>query len=290
MSNHDKDKNLDEYLTGDSGLSSLYQGSNTDNNPGMDLDNTILAAARREVNSKPHTTKKNYLPFSNNYFIPLSTAATVFIVIAVVSFFPEQQRIEFQPETVTADVSDQEITLGSAVEEQEIIVESKEKRKEARLKPKLTLDRQRKDLARSIRQKETVSKRAKKENVTGQSGLLNKAQLKQRMATDKTVPGKLTIKADSIQEEMIFPQSEPSRYMDSAQDVIVASAPVINSELIYDSEEWKNLTADEWRRRIIEIYHKQGEADATEIIKYFNKMFKNNKLTIQDIIQEDNKK
>jgi len=113
MTNHDKD--LENYLNGDSELSKLYAGSDLDSNnsdladtdfpdsnlpdsnlPGMDLDNSILAAAKREVGAGPQKNTKKYSPFSNNYFIPFSTAASIVIVVFVVSLFPEPQKIEFE--------------------------------------------------------------------------------------------------------------------------------------------------------------------------------------------------
>lgn len=98
MSDHDKE--FEDYLAGNTELSTLYNASKNaaQDEPSSDLDNSILAAAKREVASKPKNNKKNYSPFSTNYFIPLSTAATVFIVVAAVSFFPKQQSIDYDLE------------------------------------------------------------------------------------------------------------------------------------------------------------------------------------------------
>ncbi len=69
---------LEPYLTGKTELSSLYQESGTEA-PRSSVDDTILAAARREVAARPVRTHKSL----RRWQIPLSIAATLVITFTL---------------------------------------------------------------------------------------------------------------------------------------------------------------------------------------------------------------
>ncbi|GEM_PF-2184259 len=74
MNQDDTDEQaFQDYLKGDSTLSSQYRKAATEQPPSV-LDNAILTAAHREVESKPRIKSK---PLFSNWRIPLSMAAVV---------------------------------------------------------------------------------------------------------------------------------------------------------------------------------------------------------------------
>ncbi|MFV1983361.1 MAG: hypothetical protein ACC657_07460 [Thiohalomonadales bacterium] len=260
MSNHEKNENkdFDEYLTGNSELSSLYHGSNnlkgdtSDYTPGLELDNIILSAAKREVNAKTGKTTKSYSAFSNNYLIPLSTAASIIIVVAVLGFFPEEQPIEFEPHLVTPDA----------------IVAEQELQKNPGLTSGILAENKKLDSAS-----------VKNENTKSESIGLKRTKLKQRKA--------IRNKQLALNEDVSKSQEPPVQEVKLFSDNSIKTVAVINNDLIYDANKWKNLSPGEWRKRILEIYRTRGESDAKEIINFFNKKFPEIKLTISDIINEN---
>ncbi len=282
MSNHEnKDKkDFDEYLTGNSELSSLYHGSNnlkgdtSEHTPGLELDNTILSAAKREVNAKPGKNTKSYSAFSNNYLIPLSTAASIIIVVAVLGFFPEQQPIEFEPHLVTPAVIDKDVTLETIVAEQEI-------QKNHGLFSGISAENKKLNTASVKKDKTVLAERSKvkNENASNESVGLKRTTLKQR----KTIRSKQL----ALNQELSKSQEAPAQEIELFSDNSVKAIAVINNDLIYNEIKWKNLSPDEWRKRILEIYRTRGESDAKDIINLFNKKFPEIKLTISDIINEN---
>jgi TolA-binding protein len=72
---NDKDQELRKYLSGELPLSESYrrQGAET---PPLSVDNTILAAARREAKSRPRPAIG---PFGSHWLVPASVAAVLVI-------------------------------------------------------------------------------------------------------------------------------------------------------------------------------------------------------------------
>ena len=87
MTTQDKDKALEDYLAGDSEISSLYHEADAEQPPAA-LDAAILAAARKATGSRPHPSTS---PFSgNNWILPSSVAALLVITVGLVHLMEEQ--------------------------------------------------------------------------------------------------------------------------------------------------------------------------------------------------------
>ena len=80
MSQDKREQDFDDYLEGDSRLSADYQKASTEQ-PSAHLDDAILAASRRAVNSTP---AKVATPFSSVWQVPLSLAAVLVLAVTVV--------------------------------------------------------------------------------------------------------------------------------------------------------------------------------------------------------------
>jgi len=81
MSQDKHDQEFEEYLQGDSALSTRYQQSSSEQAPPGHLDDAILAASRREVKAKPGYVSS---PFSSNWQMPLSLAAVLVLSVTVI--------------------------------------------------------------------------------------------------------------------------------------------------------------------------------------------------------------
>ncbi|MEH6826117.1 MAG: hypothetical protein V7629_19660 [Motiliproteus sp.] len=84
---------LDDYLNGDSDLSSLYAASQTeDASPSAATDSAILAAAKKELGTGPVATPR---PSIKRWAVPFSAAATVLLTTTL--FLTNQHEIESIP-------------------------------------------------------------------------------------------------------------------------------------------------------------------------------------------------
>jgi hypothetical protein len=79
----DNDKQFEDYLAGRSGISARYQKTQTDG-PAPQTDDAILAAARREVGSKPSSAS----PFGYRWMVPASLAAVLVLTVSIVILQP----------------------------------------------------------------------------------------------------------------------------------------------------------------------------------------------------------
>ena len=104
------DKNFDEYMTGKSKLSALYQNSET-SGPNEFLDQTILNAARDEVNAKNSKTEKIH-----RWHIPVSIAAALITAIIIIQVVPQKELNVADLDHKTAS-DESKVTAGKAAPE-----------------------------------------------------------------------------------------------------------------------------------------------------------------------------
>lgn len=86
----------DKQSAGDAALSALYKHGDAIEPP-ADLDDQILAAARKEVRAGPARAKRRTL---SPWLIPMSTAAVVVMSVTVVTLMQLQHPEQFDPETL----------------------------------------------------------------------------------------------------------------------------------------------------------------------------------------------
>ena len=107
--NQAEDKILDEYLAGKSHLSDAYKNIATDI-PGMDMDASILAASRREVNARPKLYgaegwRKWQIPFSIAAVLVISASLT----LTMVDFQNKSDEIPIEPAPIVIKEESKEI-------------------------------------------------------------------------------------------------------------------------------------------------------------------------------------
>lgn len=109
MSQDKHEQEFDNYLEGDSGLSTNYHLASSEQ-PLARLDDAILAASRRAVKSKPRYA---FSPFASDWHVPLSLAAVLVLsVTVIVTLQKESDDIylktptEFRPQTVSESAED----------------------------------------------------------------------------------------------------------------------------------------------------------------------------------------
>ncbi|VAX00090.1 hypothetical protein MNBD_GAMMA22-1125 [hydrothermal vent metagenome] len=256
MTDHDKDitdKEFDDYLSGDSDISALYQTDDSAlsdelKSVSFDIDNAILAAAKREINARPVSLHKSYSPFSNNYFMVFSTAASIVIVVALVSFFPEQpvSVVESYPQVEAPVVAELEQQPQKKIRQQSVVKAGVEK---SNIKKELTRKRK-------VKPKEKLFDQLSANDITTE---------KKKQTTDS---------------ESFISQSTNMRHLFSLNS---------QDDLQFDEKKWRKLSEQEWRKRIKKIYQLRGESAVKVIVDAFNKKFKNdnsknNKLSIKEII------
>jgi len=91
-----KDKDLENYLNGSSNISHLYQKTLV-SNPSPETDATILAAARRAVDSKP----KPVSPFGYRWMVPTSLAAVLVLTVSIVILQPQSPDTTGESDAIT---------------------------------------------------------------------------------------------------------------------------------------------------------------------------------------------
>lgn len=80
MSQDKQEQEFEEYLRGDSRLSASYKKVSSEQAPAH-LDDAILAASRRAVQSKPRYA---FSPFASDWHVPLSMAAVLVLSVTVI--------------------------------------------------------------------------------------------------------------------------------------------------------------------------------------------------------------
>jgi len=314
MSNHDDDKNLDKYLTSNSEISSLYDDTKDTGNvdissmPSIDLDNSILAAAKREVNSKPLKAKNNYSPFSSNYLIPVSTAASILIVVAVVSFFPSQQIDEQATEYLEKDNSLDEIVM-----EQELSVSKSDDAEivETKLKPSI-LKRQKLNKKIKVKKRQTERKQQKTNKqysakiARAKEERFDSRSIEPKIVADK--PKRMVSNSASRLTKSIKPATVGAVMSDfvvnDEPEVQVAASPLEteittseifsglsnssgrDSQLYYNKRDWESLPSEEWLIRIRKIAVHRDESAVKDIIKRFNKKFPDKKIDFKVFLEK----
>lgn len=83
--NHE-DRELHEYLSGESPLSESYRRQGVETPP-LSVDNAILAAARREAKSR---SRPAIGPFGSHWLVPASVAAVLVIAIGLVMMLEDE--------------------------------------------------------------------------------------------------------------------------------------------------------------------------------------------------------
>ena len=81
------DRELEEYLAGDSALSRLYRGD-AGEQPPEDLDQRILEQAHGAVE---HRARVVHGPFARHWMVPISLAAVVVVSVSVVLLMPDPE-------------------------------------------------------------------------------------------------------------------------------------------------------------------------------------------------------
>ena len=105
MSKDKDDQMLDDYLQGGSKLSQRYRAGAVEKSP-KHLDDSILAAAHRAVESKPDDINQ---PFSSKWYVPVSKVAVVVLCVGIV--FSIYQYTDKKIITKPASVDEIDISL-----------------------------------------------------------------------------------------------------------------------------------------------------------------------------------
>ena len=101
----DKDQELQDYLDGDSSLSRSYRQEGSEG-PSSQIDDNILAAARREAKSKPHSVIN---PFGSQWMVPASLAAALVVAIGLVMTLEDETGMPLlEPEAVQEQVMEED--------------------------------------------------------------------------------------------------------------------------------------------------------------------------------------
>lgn len=97
---------LEEFLSGDSGLSRAYQ-QQAKEEPSNAVDETLRAAARRELNSGPRHIIN---PFGHHWTVPASLAAMFLLSIGLVIFLSDETGVSpFQNDVLEETLIEQEM-------------------------------------------------------------------------------------------------------------------------------------------------------------------------------------
>lgn len=302
MSDHDQnDKELNEYLQGDSDLSTHYKALH--NKTPDHLDDTILAAAKRQVKSKPERVSG---PFSNNFMIPFATAATILITVGLVNMIPEE---ELTAPTVSAIKSEPE-KMAKLRDENgegaETIKDHQEK-----LTEKIELEQRNQPL--NSEREEFKSKRIVTSQIVPQeiqaplpppmaASTFSSEKAKNKLATDKIDLQKkqgIIVNKSNIASTTANPTSSLARMTQSDEAIeqdtfsdslpqteIMSSKPEFSrrkivdgqdtqnlDELIYNEKKWQEISAKEWLKRIDRLRKLKRNKEVDRILKIFKKKF-----------------
>jgi hypothetical protein len=107
----DNDKQYENYLAGRSDISQRYQKAQADG-PTRQTDDAILAAARREVGSKPRSAS----PFGYRWIVPASLAAVLVLTVSI--FMLQPPSIESTSELTKIAEHDENLSAPQTVAKQ----------------------------------------------------------------------------------------------------------------------------------------------------------------------------
>jgi hypothetical protein len=116
MSQDKQEQEFEAYLQGDSKLSTSYQKASSEQAPAH-LDDSILAASRRAVQSKPRYA---FSPFASDWHMPLSLAAVLVLSVSViVTIQNDNDQVfqtaptDYQPQTASESFNDGDSNLNA---------------------------------------------------------------------------------------------------------------------------------------------------------------------------------
>jgi len=106
MTDDNSEQEFEKYLDGTSDISHAYKKQAQEQAP-QHVDDAILAASRRAVNSK---TKIAFSPFSSTWQVPVSMAAVLILSVGLV-FTLQEQTGEGRIQVPVTEISDEQISL-----------------------------------------------------------------------------------------------------------------------------------------------------------------------------------
>ncbi len=302
MSDHDQnDKELNNYLHGNSDLSARYKA--LDNKTPNHLDDAILAAAKRQVKSKP---KRVSGPFSSNLTIPFATAATILITVGLVNMILPEEKLTTP-------------TVSAIKPEPEKMAKLRDAMKDHKEKLIAKIDLEQRSQSLNSKREEFKSKRIVTNQVISEeihtplaspplaatstaASAFSSEKEKNRLATGKNYqpeePGILENKSN-IASTKANPASPPiggfqsdeaieqNTFSDSiSQTEAMSSKPkllrraIIDDqdtltldELIYNEKKWAEISAKEWLKRIDRLRKLKRDKEADSILEIFKKKF-----------------
>jgi len=185
--NHDTDTPEND-LPQDEQVSQAYQALDKDTMPAA-LDERILAAARREVGSRPQKVS-----FSRRWAIPVSVAA---VIVLSVSLFTMQQ-IPMPLETTPAPKPEPATSVPYSVprmEEQEARTDAIERKQETLLKQRSVAKPMKSDMPEADDQYD-------KDSAVGGAMMLESTPALKKEKTVSTAPGKISADAELIEQQL----------------------------------------------------------------------------------------
>lgn len=185
--NHDTDTPENE-LPQDEQVSQAYQSLGKETTPTA-LDEHILAAARREVSSRPHKVS-----FSRRWAVPVSIAAV--IVLSVSLFTMHQVRIPMAPapafESAPATISS---PAAPHMEEQEVRTDSVERKQEPLIKQRSVATPLKSDMPEADVQQD-------KDSAVSGAIMFETSPILQKEKTILPAPGEIPDSAVPIEEQL----------------------------------------------------------------------------------------
>jgi len=313
VSNHKQnDKELNEYLQGNSDLSNQYQSQST-KSPSH-LDDTILAAAKRQVDAKPRRVAG---PFSSSILVPFATAATILITVGLVNMIPEEELTA--PTTVPATSSttspapapltssSPSASITSDPKKMAEIRKKMKQHKEAFLENieleqrKLSRDSQREKLnARRLIAKQAIAEKkqaavlptpalpAPVQSAPMAAATVLAESTQDKLTTDKSktreTQGLLLNKPAMVSalSAPVTPAAKMAAPVDSTIDSIMETSAenktmdqdtLTLEELIYNKKTWDALSVKEWLKRIEKLRELNRDKEAELILKKFKQKF-----------------
>lgn len=318
MSNHKNDKEFEDYLSGDSKLSKLYRsGDNIALNPGKQLDQSILYAAKQHLKKKSPTFYTTVYHFiSNKFFLPLATTATSIIIIAVFLYIPPQQIDYIESEQIAMNDSSQTDTLAQLSKDSAQI-----KKPETQLAQSQTSDisehEQHAEIAMTqiaenysadpisdypTEKKQSTptpennkfsnSRTRKSRTVEPELALTDATPTEHKLSNTKAKAIAPLYKKKPNPEKTSEADKDNSLLADLSMDFLADKKLIKRKKspkakrsknTIYDKKTWDSLSAIEWLKRIKTIYQQQGSQQTTVVIKHFNKRYPKLKTSLQEL-------
>ncbi len=297
MSDHDQnDKELNQYLQGDSDLSTHYKALH--NKTPDHLDDAILAAAKRQVKSKP---KRVSGPFSNNFMIPFATAATILITVGLVNMIPEEElttptvsAIKSEPEKMAKQreaIKDHEEKLDEKIELEQRNQSLNSKREEFKSKRIVASQIMPEEIQAPLTSPPMAastfsSEKAKNKLATGKIDqpkkqgiiVINKSNIASTMANPTSPLARMTQSDNTIEQDTFgdsIPQTEimSSKPEFSRRKIVDDQDSQSLDELIYNEKKWREISAKEWLKRIDRLRELKRNKEADRILEIFKEKF-----------------